>query len=121
MLLIPPDACNSLALSLEPLVTRYDHFVRTTEGKHSTLVKEVLKRVWDNGDIYKARQAALTATIAGFEVAAAAPQPPAAPTGCFCAMTVSLTTATAKFMLRCHTYAPAPCAVSQLWPLTLKP
>lgn len=108
MLLLPPDACHFLALSLEPVVTRYDHFVRTTEGKHSTLVKEVLKRVWDNGDIYKAREAALTATIAGFEGAAAAPQPPAVPTGCCCAMTLSLTTSTPKFMLRCQTCAHAP-------------
>ena len=33
---------------------QYDHFVRTTEDKHAALVTEVLKRVWDKGDIYKA-------------------------------------------------------------------
>ena len=26
---------------------QYDHFVRTTEGKHAALVKDVLQRVWD--------------------------------------------------------------------------
>lgn len=32
----------------------YDSFVRTTEAKHEALVKEVLERVWAQGDIYMA-------------------------------------------------------------------
>jgi methionyl-tRNA synthetase len=30
----------------------YDHFIRTTDGYHETLVREVLQKVYDAGDIY---------------------------------------------------------------------
>ena len=31
----------------------YDDFVRTTEERHKLVVNDILKRIWDNGDIYK--------------------------------------------------------------------
>ena len=37
---LSPHVCMQLDI-------QYDHFVRTTEGKHAALVKDVLQRVWD--------------------------------------------------------------------------
>ena len=34
---------------------RYDAFIRTTEAKHEGVVRAILDRVWDAGDIYKAK------------------------------------------------------------------
>jgi methionyl-tRNA synthetase len=33
---------------------QYDCFVRTTSPAHEALVRELLTRAWDRGDIYKA-------------------------------------------------------------------
>lgn len=33
----------------------YDSFIRTTDPKHEALVRAVLERVWERGDIYKAQ------------------------------------------------------------------
>ncbi len=32
----------------------YDAFIRTTAGEHEALVRAIMGRVWDKGDIYKA-------------------------------------------------------------------
>jgi methionyl-tRNA synthetase len=32
----------------------YDSFIRTTQARHEALVTQVLDRVWEKGDIYKA-------------------------------------------------------------------
>ncbi len=37
----------------EKLNISYDKFIRTTDEYHENTVKEFLKKVWDNGDIYK--------------------------------------------------------------------
>ncbi|GAX73560.1 hypothetical protein CEUSTIGMA_g1011.t1 [Chlamydomonas eustigma] len=54
----PQAHCDSIVQEYrtlwELLDIKYDHFVRTTEAKHTQLVHEVLKKVWDKGDIYKA-------------------------------------------------------------------
>ncbi len=39
----------------DKLDIRYDAFVRTTEPDHGSLVREVIEKVWERGDIYKAR------------------------------------------------------------------
>lgn len=33
----------------------YDSFIRTTDPRHEALVSQVLERVWERGDIYKAQ------------------------------------------------------------------
>ncbi|KAG1681638.1 hypothetical protein FOA52_014147 [Chlamydomonas sp. UWO 241] len=56
--LSPQAHCDAIAeeykLLWAALDISYDHFVRTTEPKHAELVREVLRHVWDSGDIYKA-------------------------------------------------------------------
>ena len=37
----------------EKLNISYDKFIRTTDEYHESAVKEFIKKVWDNGDIYK--------------------------------------------------------------------
>ena len=39
--------------SWEKLNISYDKFIRTTDEYHELAVKEFIKKVWDNGDIYK--------------------------------------------------------------------
>ena len=36
------------------LDVQYDAFIRTTSPKHKQLVHEIVKRVWEKGDIYLA-------------------------------------------------------------------
>jgi len=54
----PQEHCNDIVASYkqlwESLDISYDSFIRTTDAKHEALVKNVLERVWDRGDIYKA-------------------------------------------------------------------
>ncbi len=33
----------------------YDAFIRTTDAKHERVVRAILERVWERGDIYKAK------------------------------------------------------------------
>lgn len=40
----------------EKLDIRYDRFIRTTDERHSAIVKEFFQRVWNNGDIYLSQQ-----------------------------------------------------------------
>lgn len=40
----------------------YDDFIRTTEERHKTVVQEIFKRVYDQGDIYKAEYQGLYCT-----------------------------------------------------------
>lgn len=49
--------CNGVASEFDDLWSKlsiqYDRFVRTTSDQHGQIVKQFMKRVWDNGDIYK--------------------------------------------------------------------
>lgn len=49
--------CDGVSKSFEQLWEkldiRHDRFIRTTDPRHEKIVKEFMKRVWDNGDIYK--------------------------------------------------------------------
>jgi methionyl-tRNA synthetase len=53
----PLDYCDKMALEFEGTWQRlnisYDDFIRTTEARHISSVQEILKRVYDRGDIYK--------------------------------------------------------------------
>ena len=55
----PQEHCDDIVASYkklwEALDISYDSFIRTTDAKHETLVKTVLERVWERGDIYKAK------------------------------------------------------------------
>lgn len=54
----PQQHCDSIVQQYQSLWTdldiSYDSFIRTTAPQHEALVAEVLQRVWDKGDIYKA-------------------------------------------------------------------
>eukprot|EP00877_Chromochloris_zofingiensis_P009988 jgi/Chrzof1/5242/Cz15g18150.t1 len=55
--LTPQQHCDAVVEDYKSLWTKlnisYDGFVRTTDQHHEQLVKEVLQRVWDKGDIYQ--------------------------------------------------------------------
>ncbi|MCP6759767.1 MAG: methionine--tRNA ligase [Fischerella sp. CENA71] len=58
---LPPqifcDQMSSGFVSLWQLLNiRYDRFIRTTDPRHETLVREFFQRLWDNGDIYQGQQ-----------------------------------------------------------------
>ena len=54
----PKTHCDEMAprfLELwEKLNIKYDDFIRTTESRHVLVVKDLLQKVYDNGDIYEA-------------------------------------------------------------------
>lgn len=54
--LSPQDHCNELAPRFielwDRLEIQYDDFIRTTEPRHIKVVQDVLKEVYDKGDIY---------------------------------------------------------------------
>eukprot|EP00775_Hariotina_reticulata_P003562 gene3562-3830_t len=56
--LSPQAHCDTIVQEYKALWSQldisYDGFVRTTDPHHEALVSEVLQRVWDQGDIYKA-------------------------------------------------------------------
>jgi methionyl-tRNA synthetase len=56
--LTPQDHCDGVVADYKALWAALDisndGFVRTTDPGHEALVAEVLQRVWDRGDIYKA-------------------------------------------------------------------
>ena len=55
----PKEHCDDIVSSYKQLWKDlhidYDSFIRTTDPKHEELVKAVLERVWEGGDIYKAQ------------------------------------------------------------------
>lgn len=59
----PKTHCDEMAprfLELwEKLHIRYDDFIRTTESRHMDVVKAILKKVYDRGDIYEAEYTGL--------------------------------------------------------------
>jgi methionyl-tRNA synthetase len=56
----PQDHCNQVVAGFEALWKQLniqcDRFIRTTDPRHSAIVQEFFKRVWDNGDIYLDQQ-----------------------------------------------------------------
>lgn len=56
--LSPQLHCDSVAEQYRSLWAKmdikYDSFIRTTDTKHSEVVRDILERVWEKGDIYKA-------------------------------------------------------------------
>ncbi len=53
----PKEHCNDMAPSFldlwEKLHINYDDFIRTTEKRHENVVKNILQKVYDSGDIYE--------------------------------------------------------------------
>ena len=53
----PKDHCDNMAPSFlklwEKLHIQYDDFIRTTEERHKMVVKEIIQKVYDAGDIYE--------------------------------------------------------------------
>ena len=53
----PKDHCDNMAPSFlklwKKLHIQYDDFIRTTENRHQTVVREILQKVYDAGDIYE--------------------------------------------------------------------
>jgi len=53
----PKEHCDDMAPSFldlwEKLHINYDDFIRTTEKRHETVVKNILQKVYDSGDIYE--------------------------------------------------------------------
>jgi len=56
----PQDHCDKIAAGFvaawQRLNIRYDRFSRTTSLRHSAIVQEFFKRVWEQGDIYLSQQ-----------------------------------------------------------------
>ena len=47
------DEISSIFRNLWPeLNINYNHFIRTTDPKHTTVVKQILQKIYDSGDIY---------------------------------------------------------------------
>lgn len=51
---LPPAHHNAHSNPIQQLDIGYDSFLRTTDARHEALVRDVLERVWERGDIYKA-------------------------------------------------------------------
>ena len=53
----PKDHCDNMAPSFlklwEKLHIQYDDFIRTTEERHKMVVKDIIQKVYDAGDIYE--------------------------------------------------------------------
>ncbi len=56
----PEEHCDQVVAGFktlwELLDIRYDRFIRTSDPRHTEIVKEFFQRVWDRGDIYLDRQ-----------------------------------------------------------------
>jgi methionyl-tRNA synthetase len=56
----PQEHCDTIVESFQNLWTqlgiKHDRFIRTTDDRHSYIVKEFFQKVWDNGDIYLSQQ-----------------------------------------------------------------
>ena len=52
----PQEHCDSMVPRFKELWDKlninYDDFIRTTENRHTSVVKKILQKVYDNGDIY---------------------------------------------------------------------
>ena len=52
----PKEHCDSMVPRFkelwDKLNIKYDDFIRTTENRHTSVVKKILQKVYDNGDIY---------------------------------------------------------------------
>ena len=52
----PQEHCDSMVPRFkelwDKLNIKYDDFIRTTENRHTSVVKKILQKVYDNGDIY---------------------------------------------------------------------
>ena len=53
----PEVHCDTMAPAFielwEKLNINYSDFIRTTEKRHTTIVQDILKQVYENGDIYQ--------------------------------------------------------------------
>jgi methionyl-tRNA synthetase len=56
----PQEHCDQVVIGFEALWQQlgiqYDRFIRTTDPRHTAIVKEFFQRVWDRGDIYLGQQ-----------------------------------------------------------------
>ncbi len=56
----PQEHCDRVVAGFQDLWDRlnirYDRFIRTTDPRHSAIVREFFQRVWDQGDIYTNQQ-----------------------------------------------------------------
>lgn len=56
----PQEHCDAIAAGFDQLwqllKIEYDIFIRTTDPRHESLVKEFFQKVWDAGDIYLGQQ-----------------------------------------------------------------
>ncbi|MGB0290698.1 MAG: class I tRNA ligase family protein, partial [Opitutales bacterium] len=57
----PIEVCDRLAGEFQGLCARLgisnDDYIRTTEGRHKAVVQEVLQKLYEKGEIYKAEYA----------------------------------------------------------------
>lgn len=57
--LSPQDYCDKISPRFEEawknLNISYDYFIRTTDKKHEKIVQQLLQKIYDNGDVYKAK------------------------------------------------------------------
>ncbi len=57
--LTPKAFCDQMASDIQPILRQmgmsYDRFIRTSDEDHIRVVQELVKRVFDKGDIYKAK------------------------------------------------------------------
>ncbi|MDR1456584.1 MAG: methionine--tRNA ligase [Puniceicoccales bacterium] len=65
---LPQALCNRVADDFKNLCARlavnYDDYIRTTEERHKVVVREVLQKLHDGGEIYRAEYAGLYSTRA---------------------------------------------------------
>ena len=56
--LTPQEFCDKVSKTFSDiwpkLNIQYDYFIRTTNPKHQAIVQELIQKIYDNGDIYKA-------------------------------------------------------------------
>ncbi len=57
--LLPKKFCDQVSKNFQEiwpkLNVEYDYFIRTTNPEHEKIVQEIIKKIYKNGDIYKAR------------------------------------------------------------------
>jgi methionyl-tRNA synthetase len=64
----PQTLCDGVAEKFKSLCTHlmvdYDDYIRTTEGRHKIAVRNILQKLYDGGEIYRAEYAGLYSTRA---------------------------------------------------------
>ena len=54
----PQSLCDSVAVEFQEMCQilniSYDDYIRTTQPRHTQIVTDILQKLWDQGDIYKA-------------------------------------------------------------------